>query len=274
MPITPWRDLLPASPWNVWTDVSFNAVGDDSSRADTEIDGVYFGVGLDRFVTANMVVGLQLEIEQSDRDSFDGLLTVDRTTVSAGPYISILLDERWSVSALLTVGNVESDVDVLGLNGSSDQLQARASLAAIGQYEWSNLTLRPQVSLTYTHISDDEFVLNGTVANQTLSVDADLGSGWYGDFSPSLEFSRIFDVASGLLMPFVEVGAIYSFGDAGSAFSPSQSNEFEEWAGKLELGARFGAKSGFLIEASVAYNSIFVDDIDSLEAGLFASWNF
>ena len=116
-PITPGRDLLPASPWNVWTSLSFNDVDDDRFRGETEIDGDYFGVGVDRFVATNAVVGLQLEIEQSDRDSFDGGLRVDRTAVSAGPYISVLLDERWSVSGLLTVGNVSSDIDILNLSG-------------------------------------------------------------------------------------------------------------------------------------------------------------
>jgi outer membrane autotransporter protein len=274
-PITPGRDLLPASVWNVWTDLSFNGSDDDSSRGDTEINGVYFGFGVDRFVTENMVLGLQLEIEQSDRGSFDELLSVDRTSISAGPYISLLLDERWSVSGLLTVGNVSSDLEVLDLSGSSDQLQTRASLSAIGQYEWSGIIVRPQASLTYTHISDDDIVLTGTIANQAVSVDADIGSGWYGDFTPSVEFSRILDVNSGVLMPFVEVGAIYSFGEGTSAFSPSQSNtSFEEWAGTIELGARFVGRSGFLLEASLAYNSIFVNDIDSVQAGLFASWNF
>ena len=273
-PITPGRDLLPASPWNVWTSLSFNDVDDDRFRGETEIDGVYFGVGVDRFVATNTVVGLQLEFEQSDRDSFDGGLRIDRTAVSAGPYISVLLDERWSVSGLLTVGNVSSDIDILNLSGSSDQLQTRASLSAIGQYDWSGLILRPQVSLTYTHVSAEGIVLDGTIANQVVSVNADMASVWYGDFAPSVEFSRIFYMDGGVLMPFVEVGAVYSFGEISNAFSPSQSTEFDEWAGTLELGARFATRGGFLLEASVAYNSIFVDDVDSLEAGLFVSWNF
>jgi outer membrane autotransporter protein len=185
-----------------------------------------------------------------------------------------LLDERWSVSGLLTIGNVSSDIGVLNLSGSTEQLQTRASFSAIGQYEWSSLLLRPQVSFTYTHLSDDDFVLRGTIANQALSVEADMASGWYGDFTPSIEFSRMFELDGGVLMPFVDVGAIYSFGESGSAFSSSQSTAFDDWAGTLELGARFGTRGGFLLEASIAYNSIFVDDVDSFEAGLFASWNF
>jgi outer membrane autotransporter protein len=266
--------LLPTAPWNVWTDLSFNQVRDDRSRGDTEIDGLYFGVGIDRFVTANTVLGVQLEIEKSDRDSFSGQLTVDRTSISVGPYLSAVLDEHWSVSGLVTVGTMSSDIDVLALSGSSEQLQTRASFSAIGQYQWSGVIIRPQVSLTYTHLSDDETVLNGTIANQEVSVETDIGSGWYGDFTPSVEFARVFDMTGGSFMPFVEVGAIYSFGKASGALSISQSTDYEEWAGTLEAGARFGTRRGFLLEASIGYNSLFVDGIDSLEAGLFASWNF
>jgi hypothetical protein len=274
VPITPGRDLAPPSPWNVWTDFSMNRTDDDRSRARTEIRGTFFGLGIDRYVAENTVLGIQFQFEQSDRDSFDGLMAVNNTTVSVGPYFSMLLHQNWSASGLVTVGKISSDVNVAELSGSFDRNQARASVSATGQYFWGPVVVRPSASLDYTYTNGSDIDLVGTIRSVPARVQAGVDSGWMGTFTPSVEFSRVFSVNSGLIVPFTELGATYAFGESGSAFSASQDPEFEEWSGTIAAGVRFSAQSGFFLEASFAYNSLFQQDLDSVEVGLFAAWNF
>jgi hypothetical protein len=274
VPITPGRDLAPVSAWNVWSDIQISSTEDRRNGWVVDQSGGYVGIGIDRSVAQNMVVGIQLQYEKNDSESFGGFVSIDSSTVSVGPYISVLLNENWSASGLLTFGQVTSDVEIAGLGGSVDQNRTSAVLTATGQYAWGAWNLRPQASLDYNHTSAGDLRLDGTLLGSPLSVLAEVRSGWTGAFTPSLEINRVFTLQDAIVMPFTEIGAVYSFGENGGVLSNAEERAYSDWSGTVRVGARARTYSGLFVEASIGYNSLFEDDLDSLDASLYLAWSF
>jgi outer membrane autotransporter protein len=236
--------------------------------------GGYIALGIDRSVAKDAVLGIQLQYEDSDSESFGGVVSVDTSTISVGPYVSVLLNENWSASGLLTFGQVKSDVQILGLDGSIDRRRTSAVFTATGQYEWGSLNLRPQASLDYTYTSAGDLQLDGTLQGSPVSVVSEVQSGWSGTFSPSVEINRVFVLQDVIMVPFAEIGAIYSFGESGGILSNAQGSSYEDWMGTLRVGTRVRTGNGLFVEASLGYNSLFENDLESLDAGLYLSWSF
>ncbi|NRA19569.1 MAG: autotransporter domain-containing protein [Oceanospirillaceae bacterium] len=272
-PITPGRDLAPPSVWNFWSDIRFSKIDDNRHISKLEMDNTFVGIGIDRAIAENMVIGLQFESEHISSKSFGRLMSVDTSTFSVGPYFSALVNPHWSVSGMLTYGQLNSDLTIAGLDGTVKRNRTRAVLTAAGQYDWNEYNFRPRFSFDYSYLSSGKLALDGTVLNKTVKVLSKVPAGWSGSFSPTIEVSRVFESGNDIWVPYTEVGATYSFGETSNGLFNSKTS-YQQWAGILRLGLRARTESGLLLDASLGYNSLFQKNLDNMDASLSLSWNF
>ncbi|WP_331374933.1 autotransporter domain-containing protein [Sinorhizobium chiapasense] len=164
------------------------------------------------------------------------------------------------------------------LSGDYDSERLSGEVSLYGQYKFGAYFVRPEVSVTYSHVKSDDYDLSGNILNLPVSVSLPGGSFNYGVLDLTTEVSRNFRLSDGQpFRVFAEVGAQYEFerpndgkiltGDL-SEVTPSP------WAFSLRSGFRTLLNDFIQIEATAGYLSFGQDDLDVWEGKLHVSWSF
>ncbi len=273
-PLTPGRDLGPPTRWNTWVDTRFIQTDDDRSHFERSGKSVSVGGGIDYALSDGSIVGLQVIWERSEADALGDAFDQSSTGVSVGPYAAISLNDRWALSGSLTWGRHDTDVDLVGLQSSYDQDRLTADVTLTGQYVYDDGNyLRPQFSLSYLRLEDQDHTLKGKVSGTPVSIDVNGAASTYGTFSPSVELGRVILDDGKLWVPYGEFGAIYEF-DRPERAGLFGGDEPSRWSGTLRTGLRMRTDGAFYADVSLGYLSVFQSDLDVVEVGAFLAWGF
>ncbi|WP_170425151.1 autotransporter outer membrane beta-barrel domain-containing protein [Ruegeria arenilitoris] len=274
-PLTEGRDFAPPTPWNVWTDFTFTQVEDTRGVRDLDVNDRYFAVGIDRLVTPALVLGVQAEFDNTDSSAFGGLFEQDTNGWAVGPYFALRMAENWTLNGLATVGQLSSDVSLLGLTGDFDRMRWRANLQATGEYEAGNFLIRPSLAFDYYRYEAKDFDLSGALLGIQRDIIVELDSAQYSTLTPEVEVSRPFLTQNGVVAPFATFGATYWIdnGQLGLV-APSVGQDQDDllWSTRLGVRARMG--EAVFAEASFGYLSLFEDNLDATDASVFLSVSF
>ncbi len=273
-PLTPGRDLGPPARWNVWVDTRYIHTNDDRFYLERTGQATSVGGGIDYALSDGSIVGLQVIWERSEADALGDAFDQSSTGVSVGPYAAISLNDRWALSGSLTWGRHDTDVDLLGLQSSYDQDRLTADVTLTGQYVYDDGNyLRPQFSLSYLRLEDQDHTLKGKVSGTPVSIDVNGEASTYGTFSPSVELGRVILDDGKLWVPYGEFGAIYEF-DRPERAGLFGGDEPSRWSGTLRTGLRMRTDGAFYADVSLGYLSVFQSDLDVIEVGAFLAWGF
>jgi hypothetical protein len=265
--------LQAPSEWNVWTEFNLSATRDDRGRFSRDTDGWFFGLGIDRQITEDTVVGLQFELDRTELTGLDGLLERDTDGWSIGPYVSTRLSDTWAMSGLISYGQISSDVSLAGLDGSFEQDRWRANLSFHGQYTWESYFIRPSLQIDYVDYGSDTVDLRGSVFNQQITVPVAISSTSLWTVWPEVQISRLFTHEDTVYEPYAEFGALYTNEDGPP--SASQANvDRDTLVGTVKLGLRARHSDSLFFELRLGYLSAFESDLDSYEASVGLAWSF
>jgi outer membrane autotransporter protein len=278
VPLTEGRDFGQASLWNFRMGGSFVGISDRRFGLDMETDLTNVTFGLDRRMTDDMVLGVALTFENSQTDGFSNTLGVETKGFAIGPYAAIRLSPHWAIDTSVTYGSYDSDVELSILNGDYSAQRFTGDINLHGQYKIDEYFIRPKVSVSFSHIANDEYSLDGTVLNAPVNVEYPEESFNYGVMTASTEVSRMFQFTNGTpLLAFAEVGAQYEFerpnggeimtGDLSMA-TPSP------WSFSLRSGVRMLLSNSLQLEASGGYLSFGQSGLDIWEGKLELSMSF
>jgi hypothetical protein len=278
VPLTPGRDLLAPSPWNVWTQVSYVGVSDRRFGLDIDSRAGSATFGLDRRLHQDVVLGVSASVQESRSRGFGDMMQFDTTGFSIGPYLAVRLSPHWAMDASLGFGRVRNEVDLAVLSGSYSPEVYSGNLTLRGHYDLAGVSLRPKVALYYSHVRNPSHDLAGTVLGFPVSVTIPQSTFNTGIVEPSAEISTILPFSGGAyLMPYVEFGVQYAFerpnggemlaGDL-STFVPSA------WTGFVRPGLRMSIANALLVELAGGYLSIGHKGLDVWEGKLRVSYGF
>ncbi|MGJ8585693.1 MAG: autotransporter outer membrane beta-barrel domain-containing protein [Marinosulfonomonas sp.] len=274
VPLTPGRDLGPATPWNVWFDTNVSNISDMRNGRDQSGDAVSFAGGLDYAVSQETVVGVQLSWDRSKNTGAGSGLGLDQTTqgFSIGPYATTKLSDQWAMSGSLTWGLYDNDINLVSLSGNYQQTRWMADVTLTGQYEFGADYLRPQLAFNYMRFDGSDYTLSGAILGTPVAVGIAGKQSTYGSFNPSIEFGRVNWDNGTLWVPYSEVGALYEFG---SAYDTSSNfDQPSRWSGTLRAGLRLRGEDGLYADFSVGYLSLLQSDLDVVEASAYLAWGF
>lgn len=152
----------------------------------------YFAAGIDRLVTPKLVLGVQAEFDNTDSNAYGSLFEQDTNGWSVGPCFAGRMAENWTLNGLATIGQLSSDVSLLGLTGDLDRTRWRANLLAIGEYEAGRLLIRPSLAFDYYRYEAEGFDLSETLLGIQRHVILELDSAQCSILTPEVEVSRPF----------------------------------------------------------------------------------
>ncbi|OCP21264.1 MULTISPECIES: autotransporter domain-containing protein [unclassified Ensifer] len=278
VPLTEGRQFGQQALWNFR--MGGRALGISDERygldLDTNLQNVTFS--LDRRFSENVVAGITFSLETSDSDGFGGDLKVDTDGFSVGPYVAVRLSPQWAVDTSLTYGHYNNDMELSVLDGSYDTDRYSAQLNLHGQYKVDEYFIRPKATVSFSHIVNDAYDLNGDILSLPVSVELPEESFNYGYLEATTEVSRVMETPDGTpFMAFAEVGAKYEFerpndgriltGDLSLA-TPSP------WSFSLRSGVRMLLSEALQLEASAGYLSFGQNDLDVWDGKIELSVSF
>ena len=147
---------------------------------DTHGNSSAIAIGLDRFVSSDLVVGLQPALMRADGKSFEGELRTDSTAYSIGPYVSYSVSQDWLIYGAVGLGRKSVETRIVGLDGRSDAGQYSLNLRAEGQYLLGTAVARPRIQLSHTYVSGDSYTLQGKILNTPIILNMRNASFNYG----------------------------------------------------------------------------------------------
>jgi len=278
LPLTPGRELVAKSEWNIWMDGSATRLRDTRDGMDTHGNSSSFSLGIDRVVNDDLVAGLQLSVSRGKSSSFGDTLRTDATGYSIGPYISYSFSPNWLLYGALGFGRQTTDTQLVSLSGTSDSEQYSLSLQAEGQYALGSVFIRPKVQLSQTHNAGDSYQLKGVILNTPLTLNMRKESFNYGVVQGSVELNRTFDLGNNrVVMPFVEAGIYYEYLRPNSGQHLTGDLTYADsspWGGVLRLGARSLIGNATMASLDIANQTIGVTDVNIWEARLLISHSF
>ncbi|WP_455373474.1 autotransporter outer membrane beta-barrel domain-containing protein, partial [Limibacillus halophilus] len=278
VPITPGRDLIEPTVWNIWSDVNLQDSSDERFGRDNDSLSGSLSFGADRKVDERAVMGLSITFDGSKTEGFDGFFEARSKGVSMGPYAAYRLSEHWAVDGTLTYGVSENELEIVTLEGDYDAQRFTASANLNGQYLVEDLVLRPQVSLYYAYTETKAYDLSGSILGTPVSVRFPSDSYDYATLELSNEFSRTYDVGEGRrVMPYLDIGLLYEFerpNDGKIVGGDLRLRRPSPVSGSVRGGVRAQLADRLLVEGSLGYLSIGQSGLDTFEAGLYLSYGF
>jgi hypothetical protein len=272
-PLTEGREFGPESVWNVWTNFTYTDIEDTRGNSELDVNDSFFEIGIDRLVQENLVLGLQLEYENTQLDGFQGQFSQDTSGFAIGPYFAWRMSERWVLNGLATIGRFSTDVDVLELSGDFDRTRWRANLEAIGQYEAGAYLIRPSISFDYYNYSAEDYDLTGTYLGNPAEFIGEVQEAKYSALTPEVEVSRPFLNGSSVISPYASLSATYWF-ERENLGGGTVANTDNDVVWSTRLGVRGRTSKTVFLEASIGYLDMFESDFEATEAAIFLSVNF
>ncbi|SDE76161.1 autotransporter outer membrane beta-barrel domain-containing protein, partial [Ruegeria marina] len=273
-PLTTGRALEAPREWNIWTQVSSLGSQDDRGRFSSDSNSWFLGVGVDKLVSTNAVVGIQLELDRSEITGLNGAFTRDSTGFSIGPYFSTLIHENWALGGLLSFGRVSTDFSLAGLEGEFDQSRFSASLSLDGQYQWENFLLRPSLQAVYSYVDGAQFNLAGNVGSVPVVIPTDVPSYSVLSIVPKIEISRPFINGGTIYEPFAEFGGVSARTNGSIPITGHSVYSDGSFNGTIKLGIRGRNSDSLFFEFELGYLSGFESNLDVFEVSAFLSYSF
>ncbi|MFG0381013.1 autotransporter domain-containing protein [Pseudomonas sp. zbq_18] len=263
-PLTPGRDLIADTLWNVWVDPHYVRTNNRRGYGETEQRTTSVTLGADRRLNSDLAVGALLSISDLDSDSLDGLIKVDGNSYNLGPYVSYQLSNNWSAFANITVGKAEIDHKVLMFKGSGDSTTYGATANIYGDFAWSERTsIRPKLGINYQKEDIEDFDLRGRVFNRYLNPRVNGINQESGQVLASIELNSMLELSSGhLFVPYFEVGSYYNY-------LQEDTSTYPEWQGLIRTGLRTLYKTNTQIDLNLSYESLGVSGLDIWDFGLY-----
>lgn len=120
VPLTPGRDLIEPTAWNLWTDANLEDSSDERFGRDNDGLSGSLSFGADRKVSERAVAGLAVTFEGSETEGFNGFFEARSKGVSLGPYAAYRLNGNWALDGTLTYGFSDNDLEIVTLQGDYD----------------------------------------------------------------------------------------------------------------------------------------------------------
>ena len=253
-------------------------VRDQRDGMDTHGNSGALSIGFDRVLSNDLVAGFQLSIVRADSNSFGEDLRTDSTNYSIGPYLSYSVSPNWLIYGALGFGRASVDTRILDLNGTSDANQYSVNLQAEGQYALGQMLVRPKIQLSQTHISGDDYQLQGNVLNTPVTLTMRNQSSNYGVLQGSLELNQTFDIGNRrIVMPYIEAGIHYEYARPQSGQHLTSNLTYADtspWGGMLRGGVRTLFGKSTMASLEVGNQSIGVSDLSIWGLQLLVSHSF
>jgi hypothetical protein len=217
VPLTPGRDLGVDRPWNAWSETYLGSINDRRYGLDLKSRVVTATFGLDRRVTTDVVTGFSFSIEQGKSTGFGDFLRADTEGFSVGPYVAVRLSPNWAIDAALSYTQTKIDLEIAILNASYISPQYTGSVKLHGQYQVLGGSVRPKLSVNYSHIVSNAYDLQGRIFQglpfeRLINIHFPRDSTNLGYSEASVEATRIFSFSNGTqVMPYSELGVRYEF---------------------------------------------------------------
>lgn len=268
-PLTPGRDLPDESLWNVWVDPHYIYTSNRRGFSDVEEKTHSLGMGVDRRINADLAIGILLNINDLQTESFDGNITTDGTSYNLGPYLAYQLSPAWSLFANATIGTANMEREVLMFKGDGDSTSYGGNINLYGDYPLTEQThVRPKLGINYQKEDIEDFTLKGRVASFYLEPEIEGSRQESGQALATVELNTLFVGAGNqVYRPYVEVGTYYNY-------LQDKNSIYPEWQGVFRGGLRALLGTHTQIDASLGYESIGVSGLDVWDIGLFISHGF
>ncbi len=270
MQVTHSSDASPniAQPYDVWVE---GAIG-RQNISQSEIDYAILHFGADYLVSPDLLIGVGLQIDWSQY--------VDTDTISAtgafadgmgylfGPYLTAKLDDRLYLDARLAFGQSNLDVSPLGTfvqDVKTDRLLA--TLALLGETEWSTYTIRPEVRANYyretSRAFTDEF---GFTVDGVTYETGEL------EFGPTI--TKTFELANGMIAtPQLSLDGIWTFTGRNDG-AEDGIGSVRGLRGRIEAGVDLTTTDGFSLSLGAHYDGIGETNFKAYGASLRVSKNW
>jgi hypothetical protein len=278
VPLTEGREFGQSKVWNFRVGGDITSVSDRRFGLDMDTKSGDVNFSLDRQITDDVVGGVTLTLTNGSTTGFDDAFKIDTHGFSVGPYVAVRLTPHWAVDGSLTYGRNENDMELAFLQGSyvSESYTAESSLH--GQYQWEKYFVRPNVTVSYSHIVNSGYDMTGNIGKLPVNMAMPGDAFDYGYVEATNEVSRVFAGPNGKpMLAFAEIGAKYEFerpnggemltGDLSLA-TPSP------WSGSLKAGLRMQLTQSMQFEASGAYLSLGQEHLDIWQGSVKLSANF
>jgi hypothetical protein len=253
------------SQWNIWADATYTRIDDERGIFETRSDVRSLLLGADRLITPDMAAGLQIGFNKGHSDSFGGEMIIESKSYLISPYATYRISPQWRAYGSFGLGEQTNDEKILSLTGTSKVMQYAVNLEIEGQYPLENdVFIRPKIQSSYTNHESDDYQLNGTLLNQSISVNAHNEKMDYGVMQTSVEVNRLFyQHDHSRLMPYLEGGIFREY-----------ANEDPEWGGFLRGGIRKEVGKSTMVSFDVGYQSIGIQDLSIWNMQMLASHLF
>ena len=150
--IVPTADVTVSAPspkWNLWKDVKYSWIDDNTEFSELEGSLVNIVSGLDYKISDSVVVGIMGSYESSDREG-EGFVppTVETEGFGLGAYMGANLSSSVVFSANVMQSWIDTDVNGGGLDAESNRTQAAAALT--GYYYSGTKRFTPSLNLAWS----------------------------------------------------------------------------------------------------------------------------
>ena len=277
VPITPGRELPVETLWNAWSDVRVTGIGDRRNDLDLNSTAYSATFGADRRISDNTVLGAMIGFQAGDSNGFSGSIETSNRGFTIGGYAASRLTENWSADATLGYGLSSIDTDILMFSGDylSHQFFANGSLR--GQYVFDDVLIRPEASISFSHVTSGDYDLSGTVFGRAATISLAGDDYNTGIFEARTEFSKPIVSQDMIFTPFAEFGVQVDFArpNGGEILTGNLTYATSQRVrGTARAGFRTNIGDNVFLEASAGYLSIGEQDFDIVEGGVFFSIGF
>ncbi|WP_235205187.1 autotransporter outer membrane beta-barrel domain-containing protein [Aeromonas taiwanensis] len=255
--------------WNLWADEVYYDISDH--RHGLDISGLtnVFSLGADTRLDNRLILGFSISRVDSRVDAFNGGMQLAAWGYNLGPYLAYPLSESWMLDGSLVYGWMDNTQELLFLSGDYGSTSFGGSLGAIGQYFWSETSVRPRLAINYSHDRSDGYRMEGDYRGLAVRLARDSDSDNQGNLTGTVEFSSVYYTRQGRpLMPYGELGLDYGFERPNDGYiltGDLSSARTDPLSGTVRLGVRTLIGSEATLTTSAGYTSIGQDGLNIWE---------
>ncbi len=235
----------------VWIDVS--ASWGTTGENDTQY--VFGAVGSHVAMSENLLIGGMVELDYLDQSSDTSSVTGSGWLV--GPYVvSKLPSQPIFFEGRALYGQTSNEVSPLGTyTDEFDTERWLVQAKVVGQYELGTSTVTPNLSLSHTSDTQEEYVDTGSVTIPEQDIEL-------SEVSLGADFATPVPVESGALELTGGLNGVWS-STSGGGNASTVVPEFDGERAKVDFGLNYIAEGGMQTNANVFYDGIGTDDYES-----------
>jgi hypothetical protein len=232
----------------VWSEGRIAALGDDAT------EDARFGilhVGVDWMANADTLIGVAAQIDRYEQVDLASGSDFSGTGWMIGPVVTARLAPDLYLDARLAYGRADNDAERGGATDGFGSERALAEIALMGETSRGAYTIFPEAEIAYFTESSEAYTSASLGAVDAARVA--LGQARLGAL-----VERAFDFASGhRATAFMDFDGVYTHRYDGTPTAGSFAEDIEGWSGEAELGLRYAAGGGAVVDASVGMGGLF-----------------